>query len=397
MRSGRRAAASLRAGVAAWIVAALFAAAMLFGWSFDAVGNTVDLVAGDLAAILRTLACGAAWTVVAHAAVCWLFDLFDRLRLGAPSRGGRAADGEGSGGFVHALRGAFGRWTRWAMDEHPFRGPLLTLAVLWAPVLIGYAPALFMWDTDTQILQWFNLPNHLSSSVELLAPDVLLTQHHPPLHTALVGLCVQRAISECNENLGIFLYALIQWSIDILAIAWAFRALAALGAARRARIAAFAFTALVPAFSNYSVLVTKDVLFAAALLVYAVELVYLVCGVSSVPDAASDAAGASAPRSASFPAGHVALLAVLRLGGDASAQRHGGRRRRRHRGGARPGARAAALRPRLPCRVPGGEPRPLAGRLSGALDHAHEPARDALHPVPAGGALYARQSRAGDR
>ena len=300
-------------GVAAWIVAALFAAAMLFGWSFDAVG-TVDLVAGDLAAILRTLACGAAWTVVAHAAVCWLFDLFDRLRLGAPSRGGRAADGEGSGGFVHALRGAFGRWTRWAMDEHPFRGPLLTLAVLWAPVLIGYAPALFMWDTDTQILQWFNLPNHLSSSVELLAPDVLLTQHHPPLHTALVGLCVQAGLALGNENLGIFLYALIQWSIDILAIAWAFRALAALGAARRARIAAFAFTALVPAFSNYSVLVTKDVLFAAALLVYAVELVYLVCGVSSVPDAASDAAGASAPRSASFPAGHVALLAVSALG-----------------------------------------------------------------------------------
>ena len=39
---------------------------------------------------------------------------------------------------------------------------------------------------------------------------------------------------------------------------------------------ALGFIALVPAYSNYSVLVTKDVLFASALLLFAIELVYLV-------------------------------------------------------------------------------------------------------------------------
>ena len=212
-----------------------------------------------------------------------------------------------------------------------------------------------------------------------------------------MGLCVQAGLALGNENLGIFLYALIQWSIDILAIAWAFRALAALGAAApAARIAAFAFTALVPAFSNYSVLVTKDVLFAAALLVYAVELVYLVCGVSSVPDAASDAAGASAPRSASFPAGHVALARGLRLGGDASAQRHGGSPSPPApwwRSSLARGRRRFALVSLAACL---GVSLVLSQVVYPALSITPTSRRETLSiPVPAGGALYARQSRAG--
>ena len=310
-RTARRCAAG---GIAAWVVAVLMAAALLFGWSFDEVGSA-RLVAGDAPALIRTLTCGAAWSVVLHAGACWLFGVFDRLRAGSGEGASAAASGAPHRSGIAAIAcGLYRRWKRWAGDERPFRGPALTLAVLWLPVLIGYAPALFMWDTDTQILQWFNLPNHLSDSVALLDPGVLLTQHHPPLHTALVGLCVQVGLALGNENLGIFLYALMQWTVDILAIAWAFRALAAFGANRRARIAAFAFIALVPAFSNYAVLVTKDVLFAAALLVYIVELVYLVRGVPTaeapgasvaIPAAlaAVDEPGVSGGRNASGDAG----------------------------------------------------------------------------------------------
>lgn len=140
-----------------------------------------------------------------------------------------------------------------------------------------------MWDTNTQILQWFGLPNHISSSVDLLDSSVLLTQHHPPLHTALVGLCVQAGISLAgSENLGIFIYTVLQWTVDILAISWAFRIAQIVGAPRAPRFVALGFIALVPAYSNYSVLVTKDVLFASALLLFAIELVYLVfCAASS--------------------------------------------------------------------------------------------------------------------
>lgn len=260
-------------GASAWVVAVLFAAAMLFGRSFDETGSAAYIVGGITPAI-RSCWYFIGWLLPARALVELAFEGLDRLRAhGACPSGDRARFVSPSCGRLrraaHLVLGAF--------DRHPLAAPALVLALCWLPVLIGYAPALFMWDTNTQILQWFGLPNHISSSVDLLDSSVLLTQHHPPLHTALVGLCVQAGISLAgSENLGIFIYAVLQWAVDILAISWAFRIAQIVGAPRAPRFVALGFIALVPAYSNYSVLVTKDVLFASALLLFAIELVYLV-------------------------------------------------------------------------------------------------------------------------
>lgn len=266
-------------GASAWVVAVLFAAAMLFGRSFDEAGSAAYIVGGITPAI-RSCWYFIGWLLPARALVELAFEGLDRLHAhGACPSGDRARSVSPSCGRMrraaHLVLGAF--------DRHPFAAPALVLALCWFPVLIGYAPALFMWDTNTQILQWFGLPNHISSSVDLLDSSVLLTQHHPPLYTALVGLCVQAGISLAgSENLGIFIYAVLQWTVDILAISWAFRIAQIVGAPRAPRFVALGFIALVPAYSNYSVLVTKDVLFASALLLFAIELVYLVfCAASS--------------------------------------------------------------------------------------------------------------------
>lgn len=260
-------------GASAWVVAVLFAAAMLFGRSFDEAGSAAYIVGGITPAI-RSCWYFIGWLLPARALVELVFEGLDRLRAhGTCLSGGRDRFVSPSCGRLrraaHLVLGAF--------DRHPFAASALVLALCWLPVLIGYAPALFMWDTNTQILQWFGLPNHISSSVDLLDSSVLLTQHHPPLHTALVGLCVQAGISLAgSENLGIFIYAVLQWAVDILAISWAFRIAQIVGAPHAPHFVALGFIALVPAYSNYSVLVTKDVLFASALLLFAIELVYLV-------------------------------------------------------------------------------------------------------------------------
>lgn len=266
-------------GASAWVVAVLFAVAMLFGRSFDEAGSAAYIVGGITPAI-RSCWYFIGWLLPARALVELAFEGLDRLRAhGTCPSGDCARSASPSCGRMrraaHLVLGAF--------DRHPFAAPALVLALCWFPVLIGYAPALFMWDTNTQILQWFGLPNHISSSVDLLDSSVLLTQHHPPLHTALVGLCVQAGISLAgSENLGIFIYTVLQWTVDILAISWAFRIAQIVGAPRAPRFVALGFIALVPAYSNYSVLVTKDVLFASALLLFAIELVYLVfCAASS--------------------------------------------------------------------------------------------------------------------
>lgn len=260
-------------GASAWVVAVLFAASMLFGRSFDEAGSAAYIVGGITPAI-RSCWYFIGWLLPARALVELAFEGLDRLRAhGTCPSGDRARSVSPSCGRLRrAVRLVLG-----AFDRHPFAAPALVLALCWLPVLVGYAPALFMWDTNTQILQWFGLPNHISSSVDLLDSSVLLTQHHPPLHTALVGLCVQAGISLAgSENLGIFIYAVLQWIVDILAISWAFRIAQIVGTPRAPRFVALGFIALVPAYSNYSVLVTKDVLFASALLLFAIELVYLV-------------------------------------------------------------------------------------------------------------------------
>lgn len=260
-------------GASAWVVAVLFAAAMLFGRSFDEAGSAAYIVGGITPAI-RSCWYFIGWLLPARALVELAFEGLDRLRAhGTCPSGDRARSVSPSCGRLRrAVRLVLG-----AFDRHPFAAPALVLALCWLPVLVGYAPALFMWDTNTQILQWFGLPNHISSSVDLLDSSVLLTQHHPPLHTALVGLCVQAGISLAgSENLGIFIYAVLQWIVDILAISWAFRIAQIVGTPRAPRFVALGFIALVPAYSNYSVLVTKDVLFTSALLLFAIELVYLV-------------------------------------------------------------------------------------------------------------------------
>lgn len=266
-------------GASAWVVAVLFAAAMLFGRSFDETGSAAYVVGGITPAI-RSCWYFIGWLLPARALVELAFEGLDRLRAhGTCPSGDRDRFVSPSCGRLrraaHLVLGAF--------DRHPFAAPALVLALCWFPVLMGHAPALFMWDTNTQILQWFGLPNHISSSVDLLDSSVLLTQHHPPLHTALVGLCVQAGISLAgSENFGIFIYAVLQWAVDILVISWAFRIAQIVGAPRAPRFVALGFIALVPAYSNYSVLVTKDVLFASALLLFAIELVYLVfCAASS--------------------------------------------------------------------------------------------------------------------
>ena len=265
-------------GASAWVVAVLFAVAMLFGRSFDEAGSAAYIV--GIPPAIRSCWYFIGWLLPARALVELAFEGLDRLRAhGTCPSGDCARSASPSCGRMrraaHLVLGAF--------DRHPFAAPALVLALCWFPVLIGYAPALFMWDTNTQILQWFGLPNHISSSVDLLDSSVLLTQHHPPLHTALVGLCVQAGISLAgSENLGIFIYTVLQWTVDILAISWAFRIAQIVGAPRAPRFVALGFIALVPAYSNYSVLVTKDVLFASALLLFAIELVYLVfCAASS--------------------------------------------------------------------------------------------------------------------
>ena len=179
---------------------------------------------------------------------------------------------------------------------HPFAGPFLVLMIAWAPTLIASLPGLFMGDTGAQIRQWFNYPNGTSDYLRLLNPSVLLNGHHPVVHTAIIGSCVQLGLSLFNSaNAGLIIYTCAQFVITAACMAYSISSLRKLGVSLPVRGTILLFFAFMPMFSNYAALLTKDVLFADAFLVLLVQTVKLVaCGLPR-RDANVERAGEKAP------------------------------------------------------------------------------------------------------
>lgn len=254
------------------LVPALAALAVVFGRSLD-MSDSFDLVTGGITQAIKASLVFLGWLVLARVVWSYLVAVFDAMR----ERGGRFAAGarcaDEPAGRASLLSRALA-----VLDRHPFAAPALALALAWLPCLVGYAPGLFMRDAATQILQWFGYPNNASDYLAPLKSGVYLNQHHPPASTALLGLFVGAGSALAgDENAGVFMFTAFQFALTVLAFAWGMLALKRLEVPVPARAGVLAFTAIVPVYSNYAVLVTKDVLFADALLVMAAALALLLC------------------------------------------------------------------------------------------------------------------------
>lgn len=252
------------------VPAGVFAVCMVFGKSYD-LTDTADLVVGGISTLIESVIAGAGWALMAHVGIYLLFECFDWL-------------GQHFVSFNEQRYGRFWRVLDFILDRHPFAMPLLLIAVCWLPALIGSAPGVFMGDTGAQIRQWFNLPNGTSSYLNLINPQVLLNAHHPVLHTALIGGCVQLGMQLFgDENAGVLIYTLIQYALTAVATAYMLSSLRALGAGLVARSCVLAFFLFMPLFSNYAVLITKDVIFGDAVLLLVVQMARFMARRSSAP------------------------------------------------------------------------------------------------------------------
>lgn len=242
--------------VSAIVLALFFAFVMLFGFAYSEANTATFLFDGGTQ-IVKTCLCFIAWLSIGYVVIFLLFTKLDRMLVSFDS-GNRICK------YPTAIL--------WLIDTHPLLGTAIFIGAAWLPSLIGFAPALFMGDTPTQILMWFNLPNYHSDLLNLIDPNVQLCQHHPVLHTAFLGLCVEVGLLVGNATIGISLYVIIQYLFTILVISYAMMYLKKRGVKRCVRVFVLVFFAFVPVFSNYSVLITKDTPFAAALLLFIVQI-----------------------------------------------------------------------------------------------------------------------------
>ena len=251
------------------VVLSVFAGfAMTFGWTLDQ-GYDIGVLLRDGVQKAKAVFMLAGWASIAYAGFTLSFRILDRSVEGGSTPWRHFIESESRWDSVlHRLAKAF--------DRHPFAIPVVVLAIAWMPMLIGYQPGLFMGDTPTQINMWFGYPHDRLGGITLVDPNITMTTHHPVLHTALVGICVQCGQQLLgDENAGIALYTGLQWVICILCVAYAFQVAKRLGVPAHWRAAALLLFMFVPWYSTFAVVVTKDSLFADALLVFTLQLLLL--------------------------------------------------------------------------------------------------------------------------
>ena len=160
-------------------------------------------------------------------------------------------------------------------EKHAFIMPLIIILVCWLPYVIIFYPGVLMQDSTIQIKQFFGLEipeGSSNNSVNLIDENVKITNHHPVLHTVILGSCVKIGKMLGNDNLGIFLYTIIQVVLLASALAYIIKFMKELKTNNYIRIFALLIFCFIPVFPFYAVEITKDVPFASLMIFYTIEL-----------------------------------------------------------------------------------------------------------------------------
>ena len=160
-------------------------------------------------------------------------------------------------------------------EKHSFILPLLIILVCWLPYVIIFYPGIMGPDSSNQIKQFFGMTiseTSSTNSVNLIDENVKITNHHPVLHTVFLGVCVKIGKFIGNDNLGIFLYTIIQVILMSSALAYIINFMKKLKTNNYIRTVALIIFAVFPIFPVSTLYITKDIAFTSMLLIYICEL-----------------------------------------------------------------------------------------------------------------------------
>lgn len=157
-------------------------------------------------------------------------------------------------------------------DEHPFIFSLTCMLLGWAIYIIAFYPSLMAPDPSNQILQFFGIDNYYSHISILLDENVIITNHHPVLHTLILGSCTKIGTLLGSVNIGLFIYTCIQTIILASTLSYTISFLKTRGISRKYLITALIIYTFVPVFPMYAIVPVKDVIFGCLIIIYIIEI-----------------------------------------------------------------------------------------------------------------------------
>ena len=101
-------------------------------------------------------------------------------------------------------------------DKHPIVFSSIVMFICYLIYMIAFYPIIMSKDPSFQLLQYFHIDNKYSYYSVLLDKNVIITNHHPVVHTLLLGTCVKLGMVLFNSsNVGLFIYSIINIRILI--------------------------------------------------------------------------------------------------------------------------------------------------------------------------------------
>ena len=158
-------------------------------------------------------------------------------------------------------------------NTHPFLISFIVIIIGWLIYIIAFYPCIMSPDPSFQILQYFGIDNKYSTYVNLIDKNVILTNHHPVIHTLLIGSCLKIGLSLFNStNIGLFIYSIIQIMILASTLSYTIKFMKELNLNIKYRLTCLIIYAFVPVFAFYAMSPVKDVIFGCLIILYIISI-----------------------------------------------------------------------------------------------------------------------------
>lgn len=156
--------------------------------------------------------------------------------------------------------------------KHPFLFSVVFIIICWLPYIISFYPIILSPDPSYQIKQFFGIRTKYADYSILIDDNVVITNHHPVTHTALLGGCLKLGELMGNDNLGLFFYSIIQMTFLVTTLAFSIYYMQKMNLKTKYLFGVLLLYALVPMFPLYAMSGVKDVIFGTLIFLYLIFL-----------------------------------------------------------------------------------------------------------------------------
>ena len=242
------------------ILSMLFAFFMVFGYSFMKI-NSWNMIFKNTFQLFKATIIFVGYYILFKAIINYVFDiLFNKIQK-------------------QEIKQNTNRLYNFIFVKHSFIMPLTIILICWLPYIIAYYPGMIMQDSANQIRQYFgyDVPeSSATNSIKLIDENVKITNHHPVLHTIILGSCVQLGRVLNNDNLGIFIYLIFQIALFSSTLAFTINFMKNLKIPSLINIFTLMMFSLLPIIPIYAVDITKDVPFVCFFIIYVIIVYNLI-------------------------------------------------------------------------------------------------------------------------